>query len=98
MILNNITASDLDLDSESQEFLWSFWGRTNSVRPISFARQLFPTCPKGFVRATKDLGHYAGNKAMAMKLRLDGDIQTALMYESICERIYASLPTWAKGW
>ena len=92
MTLETDTAKDLNLDSESPESLMAFWSRTNSVRPIAFARQLFPDCPRGFVRATKDLGYYASNKATAMSCRLRGDINAALMYEEICDRLYRQLP------
>ncbi len=97
MTLDTDTAMDLNLDSESPESLWSFWKRTNSVRPIAFAKQLFPDRPKGYVRATKMLGHYASNKATAIICRLRGD-NTALIYESICDRVYEDLPEWARGW
>src|SRR5215469_17618263 len=64
--LSVVTAENLNLDcSINPDWLWAFWNRTNSVRPISFARQLFPNVPKGYVRATKDLGNYAANKATA---------------------------------
>lgn len=98
MTLDIMTAKDLNLDSESIQDLWEFWKRTNSVRPIAFAKQLFPNREKGYVRATKNLGHYASNKATAMQCRLDGKTDTAIMYEKICDRIYNELPDWAKGW
>jgi hypothetical protein len=87
---------ELNLDCLTPAELMSLWNQTNSVRPIACARKWFPTCPKGYVRATKDLGHYAANKATAMELRIEGKIQTALMYEGICDRIYAELPDYAK--
>lgn len=98
MTLNTDTAMELNLDSETPEMLWEFWKRTNSVRPISFAKQLFPNREKGYVRATKDLGCYASNKATAMSCRLEGKIDSAIVYENICDRIYNELPSWAKGW
>jgi hypothetical protein len=92
-----LTIDDMNLDGYvDPQDLWDIWKATNSVRPISFARQLFPEAPKGFVRATKDLGNYASNKATAMRCRLDGKINEALMYEGICERIYNELPEYAK--
>lgn len=98
MTLEVDTAMDLNLDNEDSATLMSFWARTNSVRPIAFAKQLFPNREKGYVAATKSLGHYASNKATAIDCRLRGDIPAALMYESICDRIYRELPAWAKGW
>lgn len=98
MTLETDTAMDLNLDSESADDLWEFWKRTNSIRPIAFARQLFPRHEKGYVRATKKLGHYAVNKATAVQCRLNGHINSAIMYEHICDYIYRELPEWAKGW
>ncbi len=85
-----------NLDGVHQDELWEFWQATNSVRPIVMARRLFPDRPKGYVAVTRDLGNYAANRATAMKCRLEGQIDTALMYESICERIYQRLPDYAK--
>jgi hypothetical protein len=87
-----MTFDDLNLDSLEAAELMAFWGRTNSVRPLSFARELFPSKPAGYVAATKSLGHYASNKATAIDCRLRGDIQAALMYEEIADRIYSELP------
>jgi hypothetical protein len=96
MTLETITIEDLNLDGMNEEDLWAFWKKTNSVRPISFARQLFALAPKGYVRATKDLGHYASNKATAMMCRRQGAIQSALQYEGIADRIYAKLPEYSR--
>lgn len=43
-----------------------------------------------------DLGNYAFHKSVAMKYRADGDIQTASTHELICDKIYETLPEWAK--
>lgn len=85
-----------NLDAQSIDDLWEFWKETNSVRPIRFARRLFPDRPKGYVAVTRDIGCYASNRATAMKCRLEGKIQIAIQYEDICERIYQRLPQWAK--
>lgn len=91
-----MTLAELNLDGMNVDELWKFAMQTNSVRPISFARSLFTNCPKGYVRATKNLGHYAANKATAMMQRERGNIETALMYESIADRIYDELPEYAQ--
>ena len=91
-------ATDLNMDAMEPEELWHFWKLTNRVRPIAFARELFPTQPKGYIKATKLLGCYASNKATAMTLRLEGKIESAITYENICDRIYQELPEWARGW
>lgn len=85
-----------NLDGMDESELWDFWSQTNSVRPIKRARELFPDCPKDYVRTTKDLGHYACNTAVARKLRREGQIARALDYERIADGIYASLPDYAK--
>lgn len=74
------------------------WGcrHSGTVRPVAAARELFPDRPAGYITVTKQLGHYAVNKATAMRARLDGNVQTALIYESICERIYSRLPEWGR--
>ena len=64
--------------------------------PAGIGRIMFPNRPKGYVRATRNLAHYAYNKATAMRCRLKGDITAALMYEAICERIYNNLPEYAR--
>jgi hypothetical protein len=38
------------------------------------------------------LGCYCANKAMAMRERLTGSIQKALLYEGECETLYHELP------
>lgn len=87
----------INLDGfENPADLMDFWSFTNSVRPIVLARVLFPSKPTGYVRVTRDLGCYASNKATAMKCRLAGTIESALIYERICEDIYNRLPEWAR--
>ena len=91
-----MTINDFNPDAMTIEELWQIWQRSNSVRPIRFAREMFPTKPAGYVRAARDLGHYVSNKATAMRCRLAGQIQTAVAYEDICDRIYNQLPEYAR--
>ena len=86
----------MNLDGMFPDELMEFWAKTNRQRPIKLARELFPEKPKGYVKAVRELGFYASNKATAMNCRERGDINTALMYEGICERIYTSLPEFAR--
>jgi hypothetical protein len=51
---------------------------------------------KHTIRATIELRCYGWNKLAAMKLRANGDIDSALRYECICDEIYNRLPEWAK--
>lgn len=70
------------------------WG----VRPVAMARRLFPACPAGFCKATLLLRGYADNKRVAMASRAIGNIETAVLYETICDSIYARLPDYARFW
>lgn len=91
-----MTINDFNPDAMTIEELWQVWQQTNSVRPIRFAREMFPAKPVGYVRATRDLGCYVSNKATAMRCREVGQIETALQYERICDSIYDRLPEYAR--
>lgn len=69
---------------------------TTGNRPINTARALFPNNVVGRVRAVKDINAYAWNKITARWCREAGDIESALKYELICERIYQRLPDFAR--
>jgi hypothetical protein len=71
---------------------WSVW----QYPTRNGAELLFDGRHKGYMRAAKDVANYAANKAAAMRCRLSGDVQTALMYEGICNRIYDKLPSYAR--
>ena len=43
------------------------------------------------VKDAKNLKHYAINKYTAIECRKIGRIETAMIYESICEKIYSKL-------
>jgi hypothetical protein len=79
---------DFNLDCMSLPDLMGFWAKYQSGRCY---RDL-GISGKGAKRAAGDVANYAANKATAMQCRLRGDIQTAIMYESICDRIYSDLP------
>ena len=83
-----------NLDGLTCEELWDI--HTKVYQGWKYARELFPTRPVGYINITRQLGHYAANKATAIKCRLDGRIATALIYESICDTIYDKLPEWAR--
>lgn len=59
-------------------------------------RIMFPARPAGYARETKNLARYAWNKATAMRCRAGGKVNEAAQYESICDRIYARLPEFAR--
>lgn len=87
-----------NLDAETPDDLWKFASELGGVRPIRGARMLFPNRPRGYVRAAVSLRCYAENKATAIACRLRGDIPAAQIYETICDRIYDSLPDFARAW
>lgn len=82
-----------NLDGLDAGDLLAFWAKHQ--RGWAY-RELFPDARPGRIIATRDLADYAANKAAAMGCRERGDIERALMYERICERIYGALPTWAR--
>ena len=93
------TAMDLNLDALPLNELEAFATRCGTCGCYAaVAKELFPARPKGYRKAADRLSHYAWNKLTAMQCRLRGDIETAARYETICDRIYAELPEWAKGW
>lgn len=83
-----------NLDGYFQDDLMDFWNVSRFGWDM--ARFLFPDRPKAYVSTTCDLGHYAANKATAMRCREEGDISGATTYESICESIYNRLPEYAR--
>jgi hypothetical protein len=88
-------APNLD-DSMTRVELVTFWYRTDKAT-FEVARELFPgVTGRVVLEAVRDLGLYAANKAAARLSREMGDIETARMYEDICERIYNRLPSYAK--
>ena len=80
----------------------------NGTRPMAQAAALWPnefietipdyspSEPVGRLYVCKAIRNYCWNKATAMAQREQGQIQTAISYEQICETIYNRLPTWAK--
>lgn len=84
-----------NLDSMSRMDVFKFWA-DNHMGNRKRAARYFPDQPAGYIKALKNLCHYASNKSAAMLCRESGDITTAQMYENICERIYNSLPPYAR--
>lgn len=86
-----------NLDCLTDEQLHAFAHETRGVQPRTMAARMFGRpIPKGAVGVVRSLNCYAWNAITARACRLRGDIQTALMYEGICERIYNELPTFAR--
>ena len=91
-------AAPINLDGVDKDDLLAF-ARQYSAPQQGYTHILFPDQHTGFGPPTgvaHDLARYASNKARAMELRAAGDIQTAGIYERICERIYSNLPDYAR--
>jgi hypothetical protein len=85
----------VNLDGMDQSELYTFIAATRGKQPDRAARRMF----KGESLATRTvrwLNQYARNKVVAMACRSRGEVQTALMYENICERYYVDLPEYAR--
>ncbi len=81
-----------NLDAMTPDDLMAFWKRY--ARPSwKDAETLVGDRRRGFTTISGSLAGYASNKATAMQCRERGDVQAALMYEKICETIYAGLPS-----
>lgn len=81
-----------NLDAMEIEELMKFWNRHKGGAGY---KELFPHGGQGKKRMTSNLANYASNLATAKVCRLDGRIETALIYERICDTIYEGLPSWA---
>lgn len=86
---------DVCSDSELTAFLDACESTTGIV-PRRVAVRMFPSKPLGMMRVATSLRNYALNRQIASWCRLRGDIQAALSYERICDKIYARLPGWAR--
>lgn len=85
----------MNLDGIDSDKLWDLHNRLRRHLLVE-ARNLFPDRPRGYIRAARTLRNYASNKATAMKLRAEGKVSTAMMYEAICDRLYGELPDFAR--
>ena len=60
------------------------------------ATAIFPSKPRGYVRATQALRQYAELKYGAMEFRERAAIEAATYYESACKELYSVLPDFAR--
>ena len=82
-------------DSMTADELIKWWGKYRFATK-SQRLEIFGRIGRGTVKAMRDCANYAANKSTAIHCRGRGDIQSALMYENIANRIYQSLPEYAK--
>lgn len=85
-----------NLDAMEPDDLMAFWQKTVGPHRKMLATELFPNRLTHYIRTFTQLGNYASNKATAMRCRLVGKIQEALLYERICDSLYQQLPKWAR--
>lgn len=52
----------------------------------------------GSQRLANSFSNYAWNKLAAIDIRIIGNIETALKYEQICDKIYARIPAEFRPW
>lgn len=82
-----------NLDAMSADDLMKFWFKHQRGWKRT---ELFPAGGKGTQHATALLSAYASNKATAITCRERGDIEAAMIYEGIADRIYGELPDFAR--
>jgi hypothetical protein len=79
-----------NFDAMEPSELWEFWSKWH-VTTKRKAVELVGV-RKDAKRVVETLANYACNLAVAKKLRLEGDIDTASIYERCCELCYERLP------
>lgn len=84
-----------NLDVMSADDLLAFWNRYQHASKAS-RLTLFGRTGKGTVSACRAVANYASNKATAMQCRERGHIETARQCEGIADRIYNTLPDYAR--
>ncbi|MHC4299607.1 MAG: hypothetical protein ACYS7Y_20195 [Planctomycetota bacterium] len=94
--VESLEPGPVNLDGMHESELYVFAAATRGTSPRRAARRLFPEMPSGVLQVVRDLKNYAWNKVTAMACRSRGEIDTAIMYEGICERIYEDLPEYAR--
>ena len=77
---------NLDDENEVSSFIATY-GTTKGIR----LAHLLGISGKGSKEKADSLSCYAWNKWTAIGLRKEGNIETALSYERICERIYSAM-------
>lgn len=84
---NTFEVINLDDEAEIAAFIEKYG--TNKGRRLANALGLRGNMSN---KVANLLSGYAWNKQTAINVRKEGEIETALMYEKICDRIYSELP------
>lgn len=87
--VSNVPALD-DYDADE---LWKFFQRHKGGNHY---KELFPESGKGAKKAAADLASFAAYSSYGKTSRLNGNVRDALHYEREADKIYKSLPHWAK--
>ena len=66
---------------------WAKWHVTTKKKAVVFTGER-----KDAKKIMENLANYAINKSCAVKLRLEGDINAAIIYEHSCQLCYDRLP------
>jgi hypothetical protein len=81
-----------NFDAMTCDELMIFWSRYH--RPSrKDAEALVGDRRRGFTNIAAKLANYACNKAVAMGCRLDGNIESALIYDECADMCYEDLPS-----
>ena len=86
---------EINLDDEGE--VSSFIATHSTAKGKQLANSLGMS-GKGSAKLANKFSGYAWNKHVAINMRLSGKIDSAIAYESICDRIYASIPESLRPW
>lgn len=64
----------------------------NFNKPLNAAKEIYGDLTDESVLKVIFLRQYVEKKIGAIQARLDGDVSKALLYERVCESIYANMP------
>lgn len=79
-----------NLDTMSAEELHAFWDKYQRPTRVNAAALVGKI--RGYVTLTKDLAHYAINRATSLECRARGDTESAQIYERVADNIYQRIP------
>lgn len=80
-----------NFDGMTKDELTAFWYKYSRAG-FKLSAELIGDKRRNYTILARTCANYAMNKACAMKLRLEGNIQGAMTYEHACELCYDQLP------
>jgi hypothetical protein len=84
-----------NLDAIDRDALQAFAAKY-SVATAPVAAELFPDKPRKYARVARDLAEYATLRLAALRHRELGRVAKATAIEETCDRIYNTLPAYAR--